>query len=78
MQLNLIELDIQHREEALKRCKANLLACIMKTNSTTKTREVELLGCEIFYLKDQLGMLRCIASILKEEQGAYDEMLPKV
>ena len=78
MQLNLIEQDIKSKEESLRRCKSNLLGCVMKTNSIETHNELRLLSHEIFLLEDQLKMYRTIVGILKEEQGSRDEMLQKV
>jgi hypothetical protein len=77
MQLNLIEQDIKDKEDSLRRCKSNLLGCIMKTNSPETHNEIKLLSQEVFLLEDQLKMYRTIAGILKEEQGSHDEMLQK-
>jgi len=74
MHLNLIVEDIHKREEALTRCKSSLHSMNVKKNPA----EIQLLEQQIFYLQDQLAQLYSVAAILKEEQGVYDEMLPKV
>ncbi len=71
MQLNLIEQDIKSKEESLRRCRSNLLG-------VEAHDEIRLLSHEVFLLEDQLKMYRVIVGILKEDQGSYDEMLPKV
>lgn len=77
MQLNLIETDIQNREEALKRCKANLHYLKFSSEGKKHPEQLRITEYEVFYLKDQLEKFYILAGILKEEQGVYDEMLPK-
>lgn len=77
MQLNLIEQDIKNKEAFLHRCKNSLLACVMQDNNAATKVEIELLSQEAFLLEDQLEQLYSVAAILREEQGSYDEMLPK-
>jgi hypothetical protein len=78
MQLNLIELDIKDREEALRRCKVNLQYLRTSSEGKKHPEEIKLTEYEMFYLKDQLQRFYILAGILKKEQGACDEMLPKV
>lgn len=77
MQLALIESDIIKREEALKRCKANL-QYLRNASQAKKNKEVlKLMEQEAFYLKDQLKQFYVLAAILKDEQGPRDEVFKK-
>jgi hypothetical protein len=77
MQLNLVERDIKIKEEALQRCKYNL-ECLRRSPGVAEYQEgIKLIGQEAFYLQDQLDQYYVVQSILREEQGSCDEMLPK-
>jgi hypothetical protein len=77
MQLNLVERDIKIKEEALRRCTYNL-DCLRRSPRAAEYQEgIKLMDQEAFYLQDQLNQYYVVQSILREEQGVCDEMLPK-
>lgn len=78
MQLNLIELDIQDRENSLKRCKANLQYLHSTSDGKKHPEVISMTEYEIFYLKDQLAKFYIVAGILKEEYGSRDEVLLRI
>jgi hypothetical protein len=78
MQLNLIESDIQNRENALRRCKSNLDYLYNSIETEESKKAIKLLEQESFYLQDQLDRYYVLAAILREEQSSYDEMLQTV
>jgi hypothetical protein len=78
MQITMIERDIINRENALRRCKYNVICLQTSPRASEYAEGIKMLSQEAFYLQDQLDRFYILLDILKEEQGACDEMLPRV
>ena len=77
MQLNLIERDIKIKEDALRRCKYNI-QCLRRSPKVAEYEEgLKIMDQEAFYLQDQLNQYYVVQTLLREEHGSCDEMLPK-
>ena len=77
MEIKALEREIEHREDYLMRCDSNLKFLQSIPDREQNQDAIRLVEQEAFFLRDQLDKYHIIYTILREEQGSNDEMLPK-
>lgn len=72
MNISLIDQDIQRKMQSLHNLECSLL--YLRQDQKKHEEAIDLIGHEVFYLKDQLFNCKMLFNILLAEQGPIDEM----
>jgi hypothetical protein len=77
MNIALIEQEIRHKKEALKRCHYNV-QCLRRAKNPEYKEAIWQLSNEEYLLRDQLSRYSTVYNLLKEDRELFDNVPKRI
>jgi len=77
MQLNVLEREMRHKKDALKRCQYNV-QCLKRARNSEHKDAIWQLSQEVYLLEDQLSRYDTVFNLLKEDVQVYDDVPKRI